>query len=64
MNLFHIFLINTIMIPVTAGIDYLAFHNRWEKENPGKKMEWHYFLPACFLELTMFNAGIWVGITL
>ena len=63
MKLITIILINIILIPVTAGIDWLAFHKRLEEEY-GHPPKWHYFLPACFLELMFLNAGILVGLSL
>ena len=64
MNLFTIIGINLILIPVTAGIDYLAFHKQYKIDHPGKPMKLWYFLPACFLELIFFNAGIVLGVSL
>ena len=64
MNITQILLINIIAIPLTAGIDYLAFHKQWEQENPGKQMKIWYFIPACTIELLMLNAGIILGATL
>lgn len=60
MNLESMLLINVVMIPVTTLLDYVFLKKTIEKElhEPAK---WYHFLPACFLELMIFNAGLIIG---
>ena len=63
MDIIQIVILNTVMIPIIALLDYILLKDRIEKTLDIKITLWH-FLPACLLELMCFNMGVICGYNL